>query len=130
MAVGLLPLVSGSAMEGELMPAPTVTRLLSRRRPLGTTDLCPVYHAARETAVSISTHDNDVPTQDVALSVSKQSVVSSDLSHRSTTLELARRNQRGPQNCLWVTTQSQTLSRQIREQIGQVDFESTSGSQS
>jgi hypothetical protein len=70
-----------------------------------------------------------VPTQDVTLSVSNQSVVSSDLSHKSTTPERAR-NRRDPQNCLWVTTQPQTLSRQMGEQISQVDFESTSGSQS
>jgi hypothetical protein len=70
-----------------------------------------------------------MPTQDVTLSVSNQSVVSSDLSHKSTTLERAR-NRRDPQNSLWITAQPQTLSRQMREQIGQVDFESTSGSQS
>ena len=70
-----------------------------------------------------------MPTQDVTLSVSNQSVVSSDLRNKSTTLERAR-NRRDPQNSLWVTTQPQTLSRQMREQIGQVDFESASGSQS
>jgi hypothetical protein len=70
-----------------------------------------------------------VPTQDVTLSVSSQSVVSSDLSHKSTTLERAR-SRGDPQNSLWVTAQSQTLSRQMREQICQVDLESTSGSQS
>jgi len=69
-----------------------------------------------------------VPTQDVALSVSNQSVVSSDLSRKSVALERAR-NRSDQQNSLWVTTQVQALSRQMREQIGQVDFESTGGSQ-
>jgi hypothetical protein len=70
-----------------------------------------------------------VPTQDVTLSVSNQSVVSSDLCRKSTTLECAR-NRSDPQNSLWVTTQPQTLSRQMREQIRHVDFEGTSGGQS
>lgn len=69
-----------------------------------------------------------MPTQDVTLSVSNQSVVSSDLSHKSATLERAR-NRRDLQNGLRVTTQPQTLSRQMREEVGQVDFESTGGSQ-
>jgi hypothetical protein len=70
-----------------------------------------------------------VPTQDVTLSVSNQSVVSSDLCRKSMTLEGARYRS-DPQNSRWVTTQPQALSRQMREQISQVDFEGTSGGHS
>jgi hypothetical protein len=55
---GSLPLVYGSATEGELMCAPT--QLLSRRRPSSTANLCLAHRAARATAVGTSTHGQKV----------------------------------------------------------------------
>lgn len=68
-----------------------------------------------------------VPAQDVTLSVSNQSVVSSDLERVSDAMR--RENLRDPQNGLWVATQQQALPRQMRKQTGHVDFKGTGGGQ-
>ena len=71
-----------------LMYAPT--RLLSRRRPSSTADLSSPSCRLSNCCKYLYPQSDGTPTQDIILSVGNQSMVSSDLSHKSMTLGSTR----------------------------------------